>query len=78
MNVLIIGASRGIGLELVRQYRANGAAKIAVGNVFPGSAGIGCFPNATTYRTEIVGQRIPNYTTRSSRTSASKWTNISA
>ena len=25
MQVLIIGASRGIGLELVRQYRANGA-----------------------------------------------------
>jgi NAD(P)-dependent dehydrogenase (short-subunit alcohol dehydrogenase family) len=29
MQVLIIGASRGIGLELVHQYRADGAAVTA-------------------------------------------------
>ncbi|WP_106503172.1 SDR family NAD(P)-dependent oxidoreductase, partial [Escherichia coli] len=29
MNVLIIGASRGLGLEFVRQYRAAGAAVVA-------------------------------------------------
>ena len=29
MKLLIIGASRGIGLEFVRQYRADGAAVTA-------------------------------------------------
>jgi NAD(P)-dependent dehydrogenase (short-subunit alcohol dehydrogenase family) len=36
MHVLIIGASRGIGLELVRQYRAAGAAVTATARDEPG------------------------------------------
>lgn len=40
MNVLIIGASRGLGLEFVRQYRAAGAAVIATARDDAGRARI--------------------------------------
>ena len=39
MNVLIIGASRGLGLEFVRQYRAAGATVIATARDDAGAAG---------------------------------------
>ena len=38
MQVLVIGASRGIGLELVRQYRADGAAVVATARDDAGAA----------------------------------------
>ena len=31
MQVLVVGASRGIGLEFVRQYRQSGAQVVATG-----------------------------------------------
>ena len=40
MNVLIIGASRGLGLEFVRQYRAAGARVIATARSDEGQASI--------------------------------------
>lgn len=40
MNVLIIGASRGLGLEFVRQYRAAGAAAVATARDDAGRARI--------------------------------------
>ncbi|RTL20381.1 MAG: SDR family oxidoreductase [Burkholderiales bacterium] len=40
MNVLIIGASRGLGLEFVRQYRAAGAAVVATARDDAGRARI--------------------------------------
>lgn len=38
MNILIIGASRGLGLEFVRQYRAEGAKVTATARSAPGVA----------------------------------------
>jgi short-subunit dehydrogenase len=39
-NVLIVGASRGLGLEFVRQYRADGARVTATARAEDGLAAI--------------------------------------
>jgi NAD(P)-dependent dehydrogenase (short-subunit alcohol dehydrogenase family) len=53
MNVLIIGASRGIGLELARQYRADGDAVTATARDEAGLAGLQAL-GATAIRLDLL------------------------
>ena len=52
-NVLIAGASRGLGLELVRQYRADGARVTATATTDAGLAAISAL-GAKPLRLDVV------------------------